>query len=515
MALNDTATRTFRLSPIALAGLLAGPFLAMVDSVIVNVALPDISSQLKSGLDVAQWVLSGYLLALAAGLAASAYLAKRFGTRSVYLASMIGFTLSSALCAVAPNISVLIALRVLQGLCGAPLVPLAMTMLLGESSQNLRFPPAAGVILFLAPAMGPTLGGVLIHLGGWPLIFLINVPFGLIGALGVLRLPSHYAGGGDASVRFDIFGILLLAGGSVLALYGGTLGPQRGWSSPQVWPLLVAGCALLLLYVIWALVRKHPAIDLKLLRHAQTALAVFISALAAIVLFAMLFLLPIYMEELQGLSVLVAGLALLPQGVVTGLGTVLGDRLGARWGVRRSAFSGMLVLTLATAALLTLNMTTPAWVTALILSARGLALGLTIQPLLTGMVASLAGDEVNDGNTLFNVAQRLGGSLGISLLATFFAAREQVHVGAVLQQLGLPASLAGQTSSTSAMSQLPAAVRTTLGDAAIAGFHDTILALVAVSAFGCLVTLLLRSSRKPARPTSVAVAKPETLLASH
>src|SRR5215469_4651897 len=132
MSQRATTPSAVRLSPLVLAGLLAGPFLSMVDSVIVTVALPNIATQLNAGLDTAQWVLSDYQLALAAGLAATAYLAKRFGTRRVYLVSMLGFTIASALCAVAPTIGVLIVLRALQGLCGAPLVPLAMSMLLGE-----------------------------------------------------------------------------------------------------------------------------------------------------------------------------------------------------------------------------------------------------------------------------------------------------------------------------------------------------------------------------------------------
>ena len=113
----------------------------------MNVALPDIARQLHTALDTAQWILSGYLLALAAGLAASAYLAKRFGTRRVYLASLLGFTLASVLCALAPSIGVLIAARALQGALGAALVPLAMRMLLGKAGAGRQMPPAAGILL--------------------------------------------------------------------------------------------------------------------------------------------------------------------------------------------------------------------------------------------------------------------------------------------------------------------------------------------------------------------------------
>ena len=199
------------------AGLLAGPFLSMLDSNIVNVALPDIALQLHSSLEMAQWIVSGYLLALAAVLAASAYLAKRFGTSRVYLVSLLGFTLASALCALAPTMGVLIAARALQGALGAPLVPLAMGMLLGQVGTARQMPPAAGIVLFLAPAIGPTIGGLLLHLGGWPLIFLINVPFGLLGAFGIWRLVRSTPVSHQPRTHFDVVGLLLLSSGLVLA----------------------------------------------------------------------------------------------------------------------------------------------------------------------------------------------------------------------------------------------------------------------------------------------------------
>lgn len=502
MSAHTTEQRAARPGLLVMAGLLAGPFLSMVDSNIVNVALPDIATQLHSTLDTAQWILTGYLLALAAGLAASAYLAKRFGTARVYLVSLIGFTLASALCAVAPSIGVLIATRALQGALGAPLVPLAMTLLLGGDNSDARgMPAAAGIILFLAPALGPTLGGVLIHLAGWPLIFLVNVPFGILGALGTLRMRDPAARVVDSSVRLDPLGMPLLAIGLTLIIYGATEGPQLGWSSTGVWPELAGGCLLLLAYVIWALRIPHPAVDLKLLRRAQPALAVLLCTVASVVMFSMLVLVPIYIQNLQGQSAIVAGLTLLPQGLVTGLGLLLGAVV-ARYGVRVSALLGMLLLTLCTAALVLLTLDTPAWVTALILSGRGLAIGLVIQPLLTAMLADLSSAEAADGNTLFNVAERLGGSIGIAVLITFFTAREQDRVQQVLAHFGI--SGASQGLSAGSAAQLPPAVRAQLAQAAIAGFHDTIWLLTAISALGLLAALLLRDSVPAAvgqRPT--------------
>lgn len=141
-------------------GLLAGPFMSMIDSSVVNVALPAMSHSFRSPLGTVQWVASAYLLALGLGTAAAAFVAKRWGTRRVYGMSLAGFTLASGLCAAAPSLSVLVLLRVLQGLCGALLVPLAMNMLLGDGKARSQMSAAAGLVLFLAPALGPALGGL-------------------------------------------------------------------------------------------------------------------------------------------------------------------------------------------------------------------------------------------------------------------------------------------------------------------------------------------------------------------
>ncbi len=499
MNLSLSSSSRSSLTAMTQAGLLAGPFLSMLDSNIVNVALPDIALQLHSPLETAQWIVSGYLLALAAVLAASAYLAKRFGTSRVYLASLLGFTLVSALCALAPSMGILITARALQGALGAPLVPLAMGMLLGQGGAARQMPAAAGIVLFLAPALGPTVGGLLLHVGGWPLIFLINVPFGLLGALSIWRLVRHMPVEQQPGTYFDVVGLLLLSGGLVLAIYGATEGAQFGWTTLASWPYLVGGLCLLALYVVWASRHAHPAVDLKLLQHPQPALAVGLSALVAVVLFVMVFLLPVFLESVQGLSPLVAGLTLLPQGLVTGVGTVLGNRLAASRGTRVSAALGMAILTVSTVALLAVQFATPAWVTALILSGRGLALGLTLQPLLTSLIGSLPPEQVPDGNTLFNVAQRLGGSIGIPLLATFFAVRERVRLQETLQALGFSSSAVGQGKGASLLSHLPASVQAQLAQAAVTGFHDTIWLLVLLSGVGLLLAFLLRD-----RPVSKA-----------
>lgn len=486
-----TSTAGKSLGLVAQVGLLAGPFLTMVDSSVVNVAVSDISRDLHTPLSSTQWVLSVYLLALAVVLAATAYLPKRFGTHRVYLISLMGFTATSALCAASPNLQVLIAARVLQGALGAPLVPLAMGMLLGEEGASKEMPPVAGMLLFLAPAIGPTLGGILIPLAGWQSIFLINVPLGIVALYSVWHMPRGWGQLPDSSVRFDFVGFLLVATGLGLAIYGASEGPQRGWTASSVWPYWAVGLALILVYVAWALRHSHPAINIKLLFRPQAALAIVLSVLTSIVLFVAIFLIPVFVQQIQGHSALVAGLAMLPQGIVTGIATVFGDRLAIQRGVRFATVTGMLVLIAGTAALLRVDEFTPVWVIAAILCARGLALGLVIQPLLNIILGGLSQSEVADGNTLFNVAERLGGSFGISLIATYFAIRERLHIESTLHNLGIGSKTLGTVGSSLPDTQLPPVVRDKLAQAAVAGFHDVVWVLIGVSALGLAATVFI------------------------
>ncbi len=503
---RDEALDAGALPLVVVLALAAGPFLSMVDSSIVNVAVPDIARSLHVALGDVQWTVSGYLLALSSGLAATAWLAKRFGPRTVYLGGLAGFTAASAACALAPSIHVLVAARAAQGLLGAPLIPIAIGMLTGGAGARQRSRTrdgqaamlVMGIVLFAAPGAGPTLGGILIGAFGWPSIFLVNVPFGILGLIGAIQWRANHSPA-DPGARLDPVGMVLLAGGLGLALYGGGQGPTAGWTAPGVWPFWAGGILLVVAYVAWALRSPHPAVNLRLLRDQLASVTVALSVVVSIVSFAALFLLPVFMQTVQGYSALQAGLALLPQGLVMGVGTVIGQRVASSGRLRLGALAGSAALVLTTAALLLIDAATPAWLTGLILCGRGLAFGLVTQPLLVTMMGQLSGPDVADGSTLFNVVQRVAGSFGIGLLATLFAQRVQTRVAAELAALHVPASSAAGSwrgMSGGGLAGVPAAVATRLQDAAVAGFHDVVWALVAASALGVLVALLVRD---PAR----------------
>lgn len=436
-----STTSASPLGAFARYGLLIGPLLSMIDSSIVNVAVPDIATELEAQLDDVQWVVSGYLLALGVALALTAYLAKRFGTLRVYTVSMIVFVAVSAACAVAPNIEFLIAFRALQGFAGAPLVPLALSILLGKDGiGGGKVPLSAALVLFLAPALGPTLGGLLIGAGGWRWIFLVNVPVGIVGLLLMLRVPRSIGAQPDATTRFDPVGFVLLALGLTAALLGATEGTSEGWDSPLAWAPLGGGLLLLVAYTLWALRRAHPAVDVKMILHRNSALALVLQILCSVVAFGTVFLIPVFTQSVQGYSAVETGLALLPQGIIMGLGTVVGQKLSGRVPLRVLVVTGFAALAASSVYLLFLEQDTPLWATAIALSVRAIAIGFVTTPLLVAMLAPLPEEELADGNTLFNITQRLGGSIGVSILgsivaggATLAATIDNFHlVGAIL-----------------------------------------------------------------------------------
>ena len=424
---------------------LAGPMLSMIDSSVVNVAVPVIVTSLHTTLSAASWTVSGYLLGLGGGLAATPWLARRFGTLRAYTAVLAGFTLASACCALAPTVGVLIAARVVQGLVAAPMVPLAMGRLVSDSETRRNIPASFGIVFFAAPALGPALGGLLIGQFGWRSVFLINLPVGLAALAGTLvagraeRRQPNATGAADLGARLDLRGMLLLGAGLALAIYGASQG-ARGWFTAGSAPAWMAGLALILGYSWHArrLVRHggYPAVNLSLLGSPRRVLILALECVASVVLFAVLFLAPVFLQDIQHHSAAVTGLVLLPQGVVMGLASWLGsivvDRGQARPAiVAWSVIGGLTLLAASTLGMLLLGPGSPLWLTAALLSGRGVALGLTIQPLVMALLGDLDKSQVADGNTLFNIAERLAGSFGIALLATFYETQLRLTGSAV------------------------------------------------------------------------------------
>ncbi|HXT37400.1 MAG TPA: DHA2 family efflux MFS transporter permease subunit, partial [Chloroflexota bacterium] len=310
-----------------------GAFASILDSTIVNTALPRIQHDFGADLHLASYVATGYILAAGVVVPASAFLANRFGIKRVYVSSLVLFTLGSALCGLAPNIDLLIAARVLQGAGGAALFPLSFAMLFGVFSNEERGKANAlfGIPVLVAPALGPTLGGYLTQYVDWRWVFYVNLPVGIVGVVMALRVLREAPLRTDRA--FDLPGFLFASSGLGLLLFGLSNLAYDGWSSVgTVSGPILCSVVLLAIFVAVALRGKAPLLYLRLYQRRNYTLGTIIVLVGTVALFGPGFLLPQYLQGLRSQTPFEAGLLLLWGGLGAVGGSVLSGQLYNRLG---------------------------------------------------------------------------------------------------------------------------------------------------------------------------------------
>ncbi len=395
--------------------------MAILDTTVVSVAQRTFIREFGSTQAVVAWTMTGYTLALATVIPLTGWAADRFGTKRLFLGSVMFFTLGSLLCAMAPNITLLIAFHVIQGLGGGMLMPLTFTILTREAGPRRlgRLMAVLGIPMLLGPICGPILGGWLIDSYSWEWIFLINLPIGLLAiALGAIVFPRDNAA---PSESFDFIGVLLLSPGLASFLYGVSSIPGRGTVTDRhVWIPASIGLVLIVGFVFHALFRAdHPLIDLRLFKNRVVALANTTMFLFAIAFFGAGLLFPSYFQQLLGQTPLQSGVHLIPQGLGAMLtmpiaGQVM-DRKGPGWVVLVGI--SLIATGMGTFAYGVWNQDQYSPVLLAGLTIMGMGMGCTMMPVSGSAVQSLAPQQVARGSTLVNVNQQVAGSIGTALMS--------------------------------------------------------------------------------------------------
>ena len=416
-----------------------GAFMSILDQTIINIAIPRLQTAFNGNLNTVQWVITAYTLTQGVVTPVTAFFANRIGIKRFYLLSLAIFTLGSALCGLSWNLQVLIAFRVLQGIGGAFLFPLSITLLYGVFPPNQRGLASGifGIAALLAPAVGPTLGGYLVTYADWPYIFFINVPLGIIAI--VLSLFLLRKSPSETHVGFDIPGFILAAAGLASVLYALSQASVDGWTSPIVLGLLFAGLVVLALFVLveLAITRRggQPLVQITLFTNTPFLVSNITNALVTFAFFGGLFIFPIYLQNLRGLNAFQAGLLLLPQAfasIVTGL---IGGRFVDRFGARVVMLPGLFLLALATWQCAYITLDTPfLWLQGLFVL-RGLALGLIIQPLTVSALSEIPPTQFAQASSLNTVVRFVATSLGVAVLATLVQTHVQSHAHDLANQV--------------------------------------------------------------------------------
>jgi EmrB/QacA subfamily drug resistance transporter len=395
-----------------------GAILSILDTTIVNVALDTLSRDLHSPLADIQWVATGYLLALAAVIPVSGWAAGRFGAKRLWIASVILFTLGSALSGLAWSSGSLVAFRVLQGVGGGMIMPVGQMMLTRAAGPARlgRIMAIIGMPMILAPIFGPTLGGFIIDHLDWRWIFYVNVPVGIVAVfMGTRLLPN--AEEGVFRTKLDRLGLALLGFGVPLFVYGlAEIGQSGGLAAPQAYGPLVIGAALVAAFVVHALRADQPLLDVRLFRSPSFSAAAVTTFVLGACLFGAMIIMPLYFQLVRGEDAVTTGLLLIPQGVGAALAMPLAGRFTDRVGGGRVALVGLAVTLVTTLPFVALQADTSYLLLGAAMIGRGLGIGLTMMPAMTAAYARLRPEDIAHATPQLNVLQRVGGSIGAALL---------------------------------------------------------------------------------------------------
>ncbi|MEU4241756.1 MDR family MFS transporter [Actinoplanes sp. NPDC026619] len=415
-----------RIDPTALRtaiAVLTGGVAVILDSTIVSVALHELAADLGADVSTIQWVSTAYLLALGVVIPVVGWLQSHLGAKRLWMAALTVFLIGSVLCAFAWDASSLIAFRVVQGVGGGAMMPLMMTMIMQAATggDRTRLMSTVALPAAVGPILGPVIGGLILGAGDWRWLFLVNVPLCLAGLYLAWRMiPADEPG---RRVRLDVVGLILLSPSLVALLWGlSNVSGPGGFTRADVLVPLIAGALLLAAFVLWALRRRGDAlVDLEILRSRPTWAATALMFLSGASLYGAMLLLPLYFQELRGMSALDAGLLLLPQGVGSLLSRTVAVRLQERLGARVVAVLGFALVGVATVPFAFAGGGTTLWPLMATLFVRGLGMGMVMIPLMTVAFLGLERDQVPHASIVTRIAQQVGGSVGVALLAVILA----------------------------------------------------------------------------------------------
>ena len=417
-----------------LAVAIIGTFMVILDQTIMNVALPHIMAVFNETADRAQLVVSAYLMATAISTPAAAFLAERFGMKKVYLFSQAGFLIGSVLCGLSWDIGSLITFRVIQGLAGGLLNPLAMTFLYMNVPIEERGTAMAifGIPMMLAPAIGPTLGGYIVDYWSWRMVFYVNVPVVLIAiALGLAWIQET----STSELYFDYKGFFLAAVGFSAILYAFSYAPTWHWDDWRIIALLIVGCLCIISWVIVELTEKKPLLDLHMFKIYGFALGIGLTFVTTIGLYSLIFLLPLFLQNLRGFSALHSGLMVLPSVIGSMVAMPIAGRLYDKLGPRVPTVVGLAIAGATSLWMQNLDVNTPDNLLRWVLFIRGIGVGFAMMPVMTYVLSSVAQSMTAQASALLNVVRTIFASLGIAVFATLLDTFQKTNVSEMVQTI--------------------------------------------------------------------------------
>lgn len=456
--------------------------MVILDSTVVNVAIPNLVQYFETDLKTIQWTVTGYTLALSAVIPLAGWLTDRFGSKRVFLFTIAMFTLGSVLCSAAQSPEQLIIFRIIQGLGGGMVAPIGMAMVfrLAPPERRGSIMGMLGIPMLLAPALGPVLSGWFIESFSWHWIFLINLPIGIVALILCLKfLPDTDRG---RTPTLDLLGMILAPIAFSMLAYGVSEG-GTSWTSATTLTGVIVGGVALILFIIVELRHKHPLLELRVFKSSDFSRGIILAWVSQVALFGAMILIPLYLQQIKGYSALETGLILLPQALASGVGMPLGGRLFDKIGARPLAFTGLGIISGALFILSSITAETSLGLIIVSLIMMGLGMGLSMMPLNTHVLNAAPRKLVGRVTPLTAAAQQVVVSFAVAGLTGFLTSRVADHTTG--------------TGGASAVNGL------------VAGFNDTFFLAACIALFGCLLSLILRKPKQMKEETLESGDQPD------
>ncbi|WP_409344940.1 DHA2 family efflux MFS transporter permease subunit [Paenibacillus sp. MBLB4367] len=452
-----------------LMAIIVGMIMVILDSTVVNNAIPKLVEYFDTDLKTIQWTVTGYTLALSAVIPLAGWMTDKFGSKQIFMITIALFTIGSVLCGIAQTPEQLIIYRIIQGLGGGMVAPIGMAMVfkLAPPERRGSIMGVLGIPMLVAPAFGPVLSGWLVDSVSWHWIFIINLPIGILAfILGYKYLPKSDR---HAAPHLDVIGMCLAPVAFSMLAYGVSEG-GTSWSSASTITGLSVGGIALILFIFVELGQKQPLLELKVFKSSDFTRSIILTWIVQLALFGAMLIVPLYLQGVMHYTALETGWILMPQALCAGIGMPISGRLFDKIGARPLAFAGLTVISVSLFILSGISVDTSLWVIIPCICIMGLGMGFSMMPLNT--------------HVLNSAPRRL-----VSRVTPLTAAAQQVVVSFAVA--GLTGYLTSQITSHAAS----AGANANPLSAVVAGYGDTFFLSACIVTAGVALTLLLRKPK--------------------
>lgn len=406
-----------------IAILFFGAFVAFLNNTLLNIALPVIMNEFAVKPSSVQWLTTGFMLVNGIMIPASAFFVQKFTNRRLFLTAMTLFSIGTALAIFAPTFGLLVAARMIQASGSALMMPLLMNVMLVAFPIEKRGSAMGifGLVMFTAPAIGPTLSGWIVEHYSWRTLFEIVLPFAIISIIFALWKLKNITP--NTNVKLDVFSLALSSVGFGGLLYGFSSAGDKGWDAPIVYGTIAIGVISLVAFIIRQLRMEDPMLDFRIYKHPMFALASVISIVLSVAMFSGMILTPLYVQEVRGISPFDAGILMLPGAIVMGIMSPITGKLFDKYGAKMLALTGLTITVVTTFYLSRLELTSGYYYLMILYTIRMFGMSMVMMPIMTNGLNQLPMKSNPHGTAMNNTLQQVSGAIGSAILLTIMTKR--------------------------------------------------------------------------------------------